>query len=455
MLRYVLFICIFEMTSNVSVGQSMFTNPITGTNPNTFNPYTTGENYDPNITVTGISRGAGIAGAAGDDRYNATGWNSPTFDVNDYFEFTLNPNSGAAINFLNFSYTAQASATGPTSFVLRSSVDGFIANIGTPTATGVTIGLSAAAYQGIIAPITFRIYGWAASSTTGTFSINDFIFDGSVLPITPKYYRSQTSGDWNNVSTWQCSTDNIIWSNATLIPGFAEKTITIQAGHVVTVSTLISLDEVAINGTLQVLTGGILNINDGVGNDIDIQNNGMLQVVSTDDYSSTIIPGTSVINVLTGGKIEVGDGVISVGKDYETFATTNVTTWNNASEFEWNSPTLNIFKFSGNTYFVNPVAGAIPKFIISKISGPIGASGDVTVNGLFVVDADIFISGSGRKFDYSRLKHNGIKYFVSRLCKGCRKYSYRRECNTGYGNLGNDYQYGCWKCNRKRYFGNC
>lgn len=163
-----------------SFGQSIFTNSITGVDPNTNNPYIIGQTIDPNITVSGIGRGSGINGTAASNRYNATGWNSATLDVNDYFEFTLTPNSGYQINLLSFVYTGQASASGATAVAFRSSVDSFTSDIGTATVTGTTISLASASYQSITSSITFRIYGWGASAAGGTFSINDFTFNGTV-----------------------------------------------------------------------------------------------------------------------------------------------------------------------------------------------------------------------------------------------------------------------------------
>lgn len=167
------------MISTWGWGQVLWTNPITGTNPNTSNPYITGQTVDPNITVSGIGRGAGITGSGANDRYNATSWNTAAIDMSAYFEFTLTPNSGCEIDFTSFVYTAQASGTGPTNCQIRSSLDGFVSNIGTPTLTGTTISLSGASYQNISGAITFRFYAWGASAATGTFSINDFTFNGS------------------------------------------------------------------------------------------------------------------------------------------------------------------------------------------------------------------------------------------------------------------------------------
>lgn len=164
--------------------QSIFTNPITGTNPSSANPYTAGQVVDPNITASGIGRGPGITANAGDNRYNAANFTTAaTLDGSDYFTFTLTPNSGFEIDFTSFVYTGQRSTTGPASFAFRSSVDMFASNIGMPTATGATIDLNGAEFQNITMPIEFRFYGFSAGGATGTFSINDFTFNGVTNPV--------------------------------------------------------------------------------------------------------------------------------------------------------------------------------------------------------------------------------------------------------------------------------
>ena len=176
------------------MGQSIFTNPITDSNPSTANPYTAGQTVDANITVSGIGRGTGISAASATNRYNASSWDTPAMDNNAYFQFTLTPNTGFEIDFVSFFFTSQASSTGPngSNVALFSSVDGYTTTIGTPTipapagsAGPNTISLSAAAYQNITGAITFRLYAWGASAGTGTFSINDFTFNGTVAAAIP------------------------------------------------------------------------------------------------------------------------------------------------------------------------------------------------------------------------------------------------------------------------------
>ena len=253
------FIALFCVVS-LGYGQSIFNNPITDTNPGFISPYTNNQVVNANISVTGISRGPDIAGNNGSNRYNARSWNSASLNLNDYFEFTLTPNSGYEIDFVSFVYTGQISGTGPSNFLFRSSLDGFTANIGTPTAGGATIDLTAAAYQGITGAITFRIYAWGASSGLGTFSINDFTFNGTVGAL----------GTCTSVSTWDGTTWDVAPSatavaiidgdfNANLANSFTACSLQINAGNTLTVnnSGFVEVEnDVIVDGELIVQTEG-------------------------------------------------------------------------------------------------------------------------------------------------------------------------------------------------------
>jgi hypothetical protein len=164
----------------LSFGQSIFSNSINGVNPNLQNPYKIGQIFDPTISVSGIARGTSLFGIDANNRYDAKSWGLATFDPNAYFEFIITPNSGKKIDFISFVYAGQISANGPTLFSFRSSVDNFTSDIGVVTATGATVSLLATAFQNSTSAIIFRIYGWGAPAGTGTFSINNFKFNGVV-----------------------------------------------------------------------------------------------------------------------------------------------------------------------------------------------------------------------------------------------------------------------------------
>jgi len=198
---------------------NIWTNPITGTNPNLSNPYTTGDVADSNITVSGIGRGSGITGSNANNRYNASSFNTASIDLDAYFTFTLTPDSGYEIDFNSFNVTFQNSATGPLNLAFRSSVDGFASNIWTTNWSGAattahTISLSGASYQDITNAIEFRLYGWGASAGTGTGSVNDFIFNGNVNPTGGggnELYWTANGSSLGGAGTWNTSGSN--WSS--------------------------------------------------------------------------------------------------------------------------------------------------------------------------------------------------------------------------------------------------
>lgn len=175
---------------------SIFANTITGTNPGSVNPYITGQTFNSNITVSGVGAGTGVTNSSANDRFTFSGWNSVALDTNDYFTFTLTPNVGYAINFENLVYTSQTSGTGPVTFAFRSSLDSFGANITTPTNVGGTQSLTNASFDNVTSAITFRVYGYGASAPGGTYSINDFIFNGNVVCIQPTAYAVTGGGSY-------------------------------------------------------------------------------------------------------------------------------------------------------------------------------------------------------------------------------------------------------------------
>lgn len=94
------------------------------------------------------------------------------------------------------------------------------------------------------------------------------------------YFRTKQSGNWNDINTWESSTDNISWQPATLTPDFNANTITVRSSHTVTITASVTTDQTVINagGVIIVNNGNSLVINDGAGFDIAV--NGTLTVQS-------------------------------------------------------------------------------------------------------------------------------------------------------------------------------
>jgi hypothetical protein len=175
---------------------NIFSNPIT-TAVQTQNPYTAEQTFDPNITVSGIGHGSGVTPntATGGSRYNMQGW-AASLDANDYYTFTLTPNAGYQIDFTNLAGQWQRSNTGPTSYILKSSFDAFDGTLasGTIVNGAGNYSLDLSTLQDVATSIEFRLYAFGNGAAAGTFSFNDFTFDGLVEPTT-------TGGGNNSVIT--------------------------------------------------------------------------------------------------------------------------------------------------------------------------------------------------------------------------------------------------------------
>jgi hypothetical protein len=344
-------------------GQSIFTNPITGTNPNTSNPYIIGQSNDINISVSGISRGLGITGAGANNRYNATSWNTTALDLTAYFEFTLTPTAGCDIDFSNFVYTGQASGTGPTSFAFRSSLDNYNSNIGSPAAGGGSISLSSSSYQNITNAITFRFYGWGASAAGGTFSINDFTFNG-ITSCGPPSTTLTTTAISSSTFTVNCSTAASGTVNFTSTGTFtAGNTYTTQlsnaTGSFTSPINIGAINSTSNSGTINIsIPGGTAS---GTGYRIRVISNSP-STIGTDngsDISIILNPCTITTGVVSGGPFAVDCSTADFGSiafnSFGTFAPGNSFTAQLSNAVgSFSSPTVIGVLTGANAEGVNP-----------------------------------------------------------------------------------------------------
>lgn len=145
------------------------------------------------LTATGMS--GSTPGPGG--RYLLSGWaNAPSagipsaFDATKYYAFYLEPENGYYFNFTDIKFTVlRGNTTHPNVFVLRSSVDNFATNISSPvtisgTTTPTAISFDASMLNNVNGPVTFRLYAYGATATSGSMlvGVNDFQVNGQVLP---------------------------------------------------------------------------------------------------------------------------------------------------------------------------------------------------------------------------------------------------------------------------------
>lgn len=189
--KYVCSVLLFTFISNLSMSQPVGT----WTFNSTLNG--TGGTYN---TVSTADFSAGIPTRAfngGGEYYGENGWPTGALNTNAYLQFSLTPNTGYQLDLLNIvlrirrSNTGTPSGSGPTSWSLRSSLDGYAANIASSSLTHTYSNYSVAlgsAFLNQYTTVTFRLYGYNSSAPAdGTHRV---VFDsisvqgiGEVLPV--------------------------------------------------------------------------------------------------------------------------------------------------------------------------------------------------------------------------------------------------------------------------------
>ena len=134
------------------------------------------------ILSSSITRGPGLSPAANSNRFGSDGWyttgNPNTFSTlsdaiasDDYVQFTVTPVAGTFFTPASLAFSWDHSGTGPTALSLRSSADGYAADLGVITAMPASISSNTITISGLTnlsAATTFRLYGYGASGSTGT-----------------------------------------------------------------------------------------------------------------------------------------------------------------------------------------------------------------------------------------------------------------------------------------------
>lgn len=146
---------------------------------------------DANILSSNLTLGAGVTAATNGNRFGGSSWSNTlanSITANDYIEFTVTPKPGFSLTATSFVFHWDSSGTGPKNVALRSSLDSFANDLGAivPASIANANTINISGIVNIAAPITFRIYGYGASASTGTggFDINSNIVNVQLIGTT-------------------------------------------------------------------------------------------------------------------------------------------------------------------------------------------------------------------------------------------------------------------------------
>lgn len=130
---------------------------------------------------------------ASTDVNESKGWNDkPPVDVSQYHQFTITADAGYGLNLTTFTFTQSVSkngggpGNGNTKWILRSSLDNYMANIATGSATdnnqSPVVALPAGSFSSV-GSVTFRLYLTEAKDDKVFWTIDNVELDGSVAII--------------------------------------------------------------------------------------------------------------------------------------------------------------------------------------------------------------------------------------------------------------------------------
>ena len=209
----------------------------------TFGSFTsTGASANPNAGGRFSFTAWSIGATNGDDATFTGGSNA-----GQYFQVTLTPQANFQLDLTSLTFKVQRSATGPRQFVVRSSVDGFTANLpasinpgnanlliaptnvfqlkdasASTAEVGSTVDLSS--FTGLTGAISFRFYIFNSEASGGSFSVDDVNFIGatSAATGTPGLIVDQTSFNFpaTAISTSATSLTYTVQGNNLIDPVF-------------------------------------------------------------------------------------------------------------------------------------------------------------------------------------------------------------------------------------------
>ena len=185
------------------------------TEPSVFN--------NANIGPSNLVIGPGVTPASNANRFGGnawfnTGYTNPSTIAdavggNEYIEFTVTPNAGFSFTPTSFVFNWDKSGTGPQNVVLRSSADGYVADLGTVAPTGaITVQntITISGLTNLTTATTFRLYGYGATGATGT---GGFDISSSVVNVQLNGTTASTGG--SSITTTTVATSPFCVDGAT------------------------------------------------------------------------------------------------------------------------------------------------------------------------------------------------------------------------------------------------
>jgi len=140
-----------------------------------------------NGSVSDITRGSGLNPSSSAGEFSSNNWSKGGIDPTDYYSISASADSGFELTLTSLVFDERRSGSGIREISIRSSIDGFnldLAIFTVPDNTSVrtqTIDLgSDFANLSSLTSVEFRIYGYSAESTSGTWWLDNIQLWGAI-----------------------------------------------------------------------------------------------------------------------------------------------------------------------------------------------------------------------------------------------------------------------------------
>jgi hypothetical protein len=195
-------------------------------------------------TAGAYTGGAGIGAITyGSSGAYANGWSTGAIDLTDYFEVSVAPNTGYALNITELQFGERRSATGIRDYQVRWSTDNFATfttistqnvpdDTNTRTADLTALGITVSAGQ----TLKFRWYGYTSEATTGTWRIANASLNiiGSGVPLSsPSLAATPSAINYGTVASSASAVQSYSLSGLNLTGAPGNITVTAPYGFLV------------------------------------------------------------------------------------------------------------------------------------------------------------------------------------------------------------------------------
>lgn len=216
------FLCFFTLATPLAalaqqpVGSPSRNRSVSGTNPNTSNPFAAQQSSPTTIGSTGVGTANLISPSDQNNRFRASGWsNGTTVNSNAYFYWTVQPGVGQTFPAGNLQFTLFRNEAGPQEYVVRSSLDSFASDVsrgqisGNSARISIPFNLPEGLEMPADSPVVFRLYAYNARADFGTLTLSDLGYAGAVLPVSGELNDFTGTGNENGaVLTWKTAYEN-------------------------------------------------------------------------------------------------------------------------------------------------------------------------------------------------------------------------------------------------------